>query len=77
MPNEKTDQKGFATNEPDQDRDLAAKGGPGVGLGRPGEKHTAPDPLSDPQTQIVIKSKKKKKDDKDPSNDPEGLNKER
>jgi len=63
MPNEKTDSKGAATQNADQERDIAGKGGPAIGAGIPDDKHAIPHPYDeDLQTQIAAKSKKK--DDK-------------
>ena len=61
MPNEKTDRKGFASNEPDKERDMRAKGGPTTSLGKTKDKHRVTSPYSeDLQTQIAAKSKPKK-----------------
>ncbi|HWB24752.1 MAG TPA: hypothetical protein VG738_04695 [Chitinophagaceae bacterium] len=61
MPNNKTDSKGFSTENPDIERDNGAKGGPGVGVGIPDNKHGISHPYdADLQTQIAAKSKKKK-----------------
>ncbi|HVX52769.1 MAG TPA: hypothetical protein VHB48_21595 [Chitinophagaceae bacterium] len=61
MPNDKTDTRGFSTESADVERDNAAKGGPGTGLGIPDSKHAVPHPYNeDLQTQIAAKSKKKK-----------------
>jgi hypothetical protein len=61
MPNNKTDSKGYSTENPDVERDEAAKGGPGVGVGIPDNKHGISHPYNaDLQTQIVAKSHKKK-----------------
>lgn len=61
MPNNKTDNRGFVTETPDVERDNAAKGGPGVGVGIPDDKHGISHPYNaDLQTQIAAKSKKKK-----------------
>jgi hypothetical protein len=66
MPNEKTDRKGFASSQPDQERDMAAKGGPTTSLGNPDDKHSVPTPYDDDlQTQLAAKSKKKGKDNTD------------
>lgn len=63
MPNEKSDRKGFATLEPDKERDMAAKGGPTTTLGNPDAKHSVSSPYDeDLQAQIAAKSKKKHKD---------------
>lgn len=62
MPNEKTDRKGFATNEPEKERDMAAKGGPMTGPGNPDDTHGVASPYSeDLQTQIAAKGKGNKK----------------
>jgi len=62
MPNPKTDNSGFSTNNADEERDMGAKGGPTTSLGRPDDKHGIPAPYdSDLQTQIVAKGKSKKK----------------
>ncbi len=61
MPNNKTDNSGFSTENSDIERDEAAKGGPGVGLGIPDSKHGISHPYNaDLQTQIAAKSHKKK-----------------
>jgi len=60
MPNEKTDRKGFSTNEPEKERDMAAKGGPMTGPGNPDDRHGISSPYSDDlQTQIAAKGNKK------------------
>ena len=75
MPNEKTDRKGFATSNPDKERDMAAKGGPATTLGNPGDKHAVSKPYNeDLQTQIAAKSKKKNKPD--PSGENESIDNE-
>jgi hypothetical protein len=62
MPNEKTDHKGFASNEPDKERDMAAKGGPSTSLGNADDKHGISSPYDeDLQTQITVKGKGHKK----------------
>ncbi len=54
MPNEKTDSLGFSTENPDQQRDMAAKGGPTTTLGKANSKHVASTPAtSDTQTEIT------------------------
>ncbi len=61
MPNSKVDTRGFATESPDVERDIGAKGGPGVGVGIADDKHGIPHPYDeDLQTQIAAKSGKKK-----------------
>jgi hypothetical protein len=63
MPNEKTDSKGFASSEADQERDMAAKGGPSTSLGKADDKHRVVAPYDeDLQTQIAAKGKKNRKD---------------
>lgn len=66
MPNTKTDNNGFATENADQLRDDAAKGGPMAGGGNPTSKHGIVSPYNaDTQTQLAAKAaqKKKEKDD--------------
>lgn len=68
MPNTKTDNRGFATQNEDVLRDEGAKGGPAVGVGNPTDKHGISSPYNaDIQTQIAAKAAKKKaeKEDKD------------
>jgi len=70
MPNPKTDKQGFNTSNPDQERDIAGKGGPSVGEGIPDDKHAVPQSYDDDtQTQLAAKSagqkKKKQQRDKD------------
>jgi hypothetical protein len=63
MPNEKTDKKGFASSEADQERDMAAKGGPSTSLGKADDKHRIVKPYNeDLQTQSAAKSKHRKDD---------------
>jgi hypothetical protein len=63
MPNKKTDSKGFASMEADQERDMAAKGGPTTSLGKADGKHRVVSPYDeDLQTQIAAKSKHKQKE---------------
>ena len=60
MPNKKTDSKGAATQNADQERDIAGKGGPAIGAGIPNAKHAIAHPYDeDLQTQIAAKGKKK------------------
>ena len=62
MPNEKIDRKGFSTNEPEKERDMAAKGGPMTGPGNPDDRHGVASPYSeDLQTQIAAKGNNKGK----------------
>lgn len=61
MPNTKTDSKGFTTENPDIERDLASKGDPVTGLGNPSNKHGISSPYNeDLQTQIAAKASAKK-----------------
>lgn len=63
MPNQKTDSRGFSTQQSDQERDNAAKGGPTTGVGNPGSKHGISQPYNeDLQTQIAAKGGKKNKE---------------
>jgi len=62
MANSKTDSQGFGSQNPDTERDMAAKGGPTTSLGRPDNKHGISKPYDeDLQTQIAAKSGKKSK----------------
>jgi hypothetical protein len=62
MPNSKTDKQGFSTSNPDQERDIAGKGGPSIGEGIPDDKHQPPHPYDkDTQTQVAAKSAEQKK----------------
>jgi hypothetical protein len=66
MPNPKTDKEGFNTSNPDQERDMAAKGGPTTGPGQPDSKHAVPAPYNDDtQTQLAAKSTEKEKKETD------------
>ena len=65
MSNRKTDSSGFATQNPDKQRDDAAKGGPVTGPGNPDNRHAVSSPYNeDLQTQIAAKGGKKKQDKK-------------
>ena len=70
MPNPKTDKEGFNTLNADEERDLAAKGGPTTGPGQPDSQHAAPAPYDeDTQTQLAAKSTEtKKQKDKETGN---------
>jgi hypothetical protein len=62
MPNEKTDKRGYSTMNSDQERDLAAKGGPTAGLGIADDGHDVSHPYDDDTlTQLAAKSTEKKK----------------
>ena len=75
MPNEKTDPLGFSTENPDMQRDMAAKGGPTTTLGKADDKHVAATPAtSDTQTEITAESKDDTKDKSlDMDTDAEGI----
>ena len=75
MPNEKTDSLGFVTENADQQRDMAAKGGPTTTLGKADDKHVAPTSTSsDTQTQIAAESNDNKTDQStDMDTDEEGI----
>ena len=61
MPSKKTDTKGFASENPDVQEDIGAKGGPATGLGNPDAAHGISHPYNeDIQTQIVAKGRKRK-----------------
>jgi hypothetical protein len=69
MPNNKTDSKGFSTENADNERDNAAKGGPSIGAGRADSHHGISRPYDeDLQTQIAAKGRKNKKSDKEKTN---------
>jgi hypothetical protein len=69
MPNEKTDSKGFASQDADQERDMAAKGGPSTSLGKADDKHRVVAPYDeDLQTQIAAKGGKHRKDNNENEN---------
>ncbi len=60
MPNSKTDKQGFATRNADEERDIAGKGGPAIGLGSPTDKHGIAAPYDeDLATQMAAKGNKK------------------
>ena len=62
MPNQRTDKQGYSTVNPDEERDMAAKGGPTTSLGIADDAHDVPHPYDeDTQTQLAAKSTKKKK----------------
>ena len=62
MPNQRTDKQGYSTVNPDEERDMAAKGGPTTSLGTADNAHDVPHPYDDDtQTQLAAKSTKKKK----------------
>ncbi len=64
MPNPKTDRGGFSTENADQQRDNAAKGGPMTGPGNADNRHAASKPYDeDLQTQIAAKGNKKKREE--------------
>lgn len=70
MPNEKTDSLGFSTENPDMQRDMAAKGGPTTTLGNADSKHTAATPAtSDTQTQLAAAEGKKDSNESNATND--------
>jgi len=61
MPNRKTDRLGFATQDPDIERDMASRGGPALGTGNADNHHEISRPYdADLQTQIAAKGRKKK-----------------
>jgi hypothetical protein len=62
MPDQRTDKQGYSTVNPDEERDMAAKGGPTTSLGIADDAHDVPHPYNeDIQTQLAAKSSKKKK----------------
>ena len=61
MPNRKTDKLGFATQDPDVEKDLGSRGGPALGAGIADNHHAISRPYDeDLQTQIAAKGRKKK-----------------
>ena len=57
MPDRKIDQGGYSTVNPDEERDMAAKGGPTTTLGIPDDAHGISHPYDeDIQTQLAAKS---------------------
>lgn len=61
MPNKKTDKLGFATQDPDVERDMGSRGGPALGAGIADNHHDISRPYDeDLQTQIAAKGGKKK-----------------
>lgn len=63
MPNTKTDNRGFATENEDIRRDEGAKGGPATGIGNATDKHGISSPYdADIQTQLAAKAAQKKKE---------------
>ena len=62
MPDKKTDQQGYSTLNAEQERDMAAKGGPTTSLGIADNAHDVPHPYDeDIQTQLAAKSTEHKK----------------
>ena len=62
MPNQRTDKQGYSTMNPDEERDMAAKGGPTTSLGIADDAHDVSHPYDeDTQTQLAAKSTGKKK----------------
>jgi hypothetical protein len=60
---DKKDQQAYSAVNADEKRDLAAKGGPSVGLGIPDDKHGVAAPYdSDIQSQLAAKSTENKKE---------------
>jgi len=69
MPNRKTDKQGFATQDPDVEKDIASRGGPALGAGIADNHHEISRPYDeDLQTQIAAKGGKKKKKHPDNQN---------
>ena len=57
----KTNQQGYSTVNPDEERDMGAKGGPTTSLGIPDNAHGISHPYdADTQTQLAAKSTEKK-----------------
>jgi len=63
MEDTKKDQQAYSTVNPDEERDMAAKGGPTTTLGIPDDAHGIAHPYdADTQTQLAAKSTENKKD---------------
>lgn len=63
MANDKKDQGAYSTVNPDEERDMGAKGGPSTTLGIPDDAHGISHPYdSDTQTQLAAKSTENKKE---------------
>jgi len=61
MPNDKKDQQAYSTVNADEQRDMAAKGGPTTSLGIADDAHDVPHPYDeDIQTQLAAKSTENK-----------------
>ena len=70
MPDKKTDQQGYSTVNPDEERDMGAKGGPTTGLGNPDGAHGISHPYNeDTQTQLAAKSTENKNQNNTSNND--------
>lgn len=66
----KKDQGAYSAVNPDEERDLGAKGGPSVGLGIPDDAHGISHPYDeDIQTQLAAKSTANKKEAKNLNED--------
>jgi hypothetical protein len=64
------DQQAYSTVNADEQRDMAAKGGPSTTLGIPDDKHGISQPYNeDIQTQLAAKSTEKKNQTKDLNED--------
>ena len=63
MATDKTDQQAYSTVNPDEERDMGAKGGPSTTLGIPDDAHGISRPYdADTQTQLAAASTGSKKD---------------
>ena len=63
MPDKRTDKQGYSTLNADEERDMAAKGGPTTSLGIPDNAHDVSHPYDDDiQTQLAAKSTQNKTD---------------
>ena len=71
MSGDRKDAHEYSTINPDEERDIGAKGGPTTSLGIPDDAHDVPHPYDeDIQTQLAAKSTQNKKNKND--NDNEG-----
>lgn len=70
MPNTKTDNQGFSTENADKQRDDSAKGGAMTGPGTADSKHGVNAPYdADTQTQLAANSHKKNQENKNEEQD--------
>lgn len=72
MANDRKDQQAYSTVNPDEERDMGAKGGPTTSLGIPNDAHGISHPYdADTQTQLAAKSTEKKNEKSETNNSSE------